>query len=70
MTDLTFDVDEMTCAGCVARVERAIQRVRGVKGASVTLTPGRAVVQVEGPVTPAEVARAITEAGYPARPVD
>jgi P-type Cu+ transporter len=69
MAELTFEVDEMSCARCAARVEGAIRSVHGARATRVTLDPGRAVVEVDDGVTPADVARAITAAGYPARPL-
>ena len=37
---LTLAIDGMTCAGCVSRVERAIQAVPGVGEVSVNLATG------------------------------
>jgi P-type Cu+ transporter len=66
-----LQVREMTCASCVARVERALKRVEGVEEASVNLAAERATVRFHPSVVSAEaVARASTEAGYPAEPID
>jgi copper chaperone CopZ len=70
MTDLAFEVDGMTCGGCTARVERALGKLAGVKASRVTLNPGRALVQVDDAVSPADVQQAITAAGYPARRIE
>ena len=37
MTEHTLNIDSMTCASCVARVEKALGRVPGVQSASVNL---------------------------------
>ncbi len=61
-----IDIDDMTCASCVARVEKAILSVAGVHEASVNLVEGAAYV-VGGDAQ--EVANAVIDQGYPARPV-
>ena len=68
----TFDltVRGMTCASCVGRVERALKRVDGVAAAVVNLATERArVTAPAGVVSPADLLRAIEEAGYEAAPV-
>jgi len=60
-------IEGMTCGGCVARVERALQSVDGVAGARVNLTT--AVASVEGgDATPNRQAliEAVRRAGYDA----
>jgi Cu+-exporting ATPase len=47
MQDLTFKVDGMTCASCVARVERALKAVPGVRSASLNLATERATVKAD-----------------------
>lgn len=60
-----IDIDDMTCASCVARVEKAIVAVTGVREASVNLVEGAAYV-VGGDAE--QVVNAIIDQGYPARP--
>ncbi|WP_299019710.1 cation-translocating P-type ATPase [uncultured Tepidimonas sp.] len=65
----------MTCASCVARVERALQRVPGVVSASVNLATESARVQWRADPTlaaelPARLQRAIRDAGYDPRSLD
>ena len=62
---LELSVAEMTCASCVARVERALKKVPGVSSASVNLATERATVQ--GSADARALIDAITRAGYPAR---
>ena len=58
-------IEGMTCASCVARVERALTAVPGVTGASVNLATERA--HVTGVADVAAMIRAIEGAGYDAR---
>jgi copper chaperone len=67
MKRLAFEVDGMTCGGCSARVQRALEGV-GVT-ATVTRNPGRAVVEADDAIDVATVQQAIVDAGYPARPL-
>lgn len=57
-------IEGMTCASCVGRVERALKGVAGVVDASVNLATERAEVRVVGPVTRADLVRAVEGAGY------
>lgn len=43
-TDCTLLIEGMTCAACVRRVERALQKVPGVEAAAVNLVTGKARV--------------------------
>ena len=62
-------IEGMTCASCVARVERALKKVPGVLQASVNLATERARVQVLGEVPTARLVAAVADAGYGARPL-
>jgi len=65
---LTIGVGGMTCASCVARVERALKKVPGVDGAAVNLATEKATVSYDA--TSAEVEalmEAIEGAGYEPR---
>jgi len=64
---IDIDIGGMTCASCVARVEKAIKAVPGVRDASVNLATERAAVQGEGLDLQAILA-AVEQAGYAARP--
>ncbi len=68
---MMIDVEGMTCASCVAHVERALRAVPGVETASINLATERA--EVTGPALDrAALVQAVKGAGYdvPARPVD
>ncbi|MDO5505906.1 MAG: heavy metal translocating P-type ATPase [Pseudoxanthomonas suwonensis] len=60
-------VEDMTCASCVGRVERALAKLPGVVEASVNLATERASVRVPASVDDATLVAAIVDAGYRAR---
>ncbi|WP_374642473.1 heavy metal translocating P-type ATPase [Tabrizicola sp.] len=60
-------VEGMTCASCVARVERALKAVPGVSDAVVNLATERA--RVQGTADSAALVAAIAAVGYDASPV-
>ena len=65
-----LSVGSMTCASCVARVEKVIGALPGVVAANVNLTTEKASVSyLPGTVDAAAIAGAIEKAGYEARPV-
>ncbi|KPQ00995.1 MAG: Au2+ exporting ATPase GolT [Bacteroidetes bacterium HLUCCA01] len=63
--EIQLSVRGMTCASCVAHVEKAMQGVDGVRQAEVNLATEEARVQVEG-ASAAALIRAIEKAGYEA----
>ncbi len=68
---LDLGVEGMTCASCVARVERALRKVPGVQQASVNLaTESARVLMRPSPEGQALVRRAVRNAGYGVREPD
>jgi Cu+-exporting ATPase len=63
----SFQVEGMTCASCVGRVEKAIRAVPGVTSANVNLATERATVAFAGRPDPSAVIAAIGKAGYSTR---
>ena len=61
-----FNVTGMSCAACQARVEKAVSEVPGVTSCSVSLLTNS--MGVEGTASPADIVRAVENAGYGARP--
>ena len=57
-----YIVTGMTCAACSARVEKAVNQLPGIESCSVSLLTNS--LGVEGTVNPAEVIKAVTDAGY------
>ena len=62
-------VEGMTCASCVARVEKALLKVPGVSSVAVNLATEQAAVEAMGGVSFATLAAAIDKAGYAAKPL-
>ncbi len=62
---VTIPISGMTCASCVATLEKALSRVPGVTRAQVNLATERATVEfVAGAVGLAEFRKVVTDAGY------
>jgi Cu+-exporting ATPase len=60
----------MTCASCVARVEKALARVPGVAESTVNIATARADVRADpSRVSARDLVEAVRAAGYEARPV-
>ncbi|WP_081051624.1 heavy metal translocating P-type ATPase [Burkholderia diffusa] len=66
---IELDIDGMTCASCVSRVERALAKVPGVTRASVNLATERATIDAAPDVSASQLADAVRQAGYGATPV-
>jgi heavy metal translocating P-type ATPase len=65
VSETELSISGMTCASCVARVERALQRVDGVLEASVNLATERASVRYLPDVAPpSSLKEAVRDAGY------
>ena len=61
-------IEDMTCASCVGRVEKALAKVPGVLEATVNLATERARVRhLAGVVSTADLEAAIEQAGYKSR---
>lgn len=64
MTELRFAVDNLSCAGCAGRAERALQAAPGVQSASVNIA--NRMAQVTGDASVDILTKALADAGYPA----
>ncbi len=64
---LTIGVGGMTCASCIARVERALKKVPGVSEATVNLATEKATVRFAPSVEVESLLGAIEGAGYEPR---
>src|SRR4051794_2904173 len=68
LSESTLDIEGMTCASCVNRVQKALTRVDGVVDASVNLATETASVTYDPSAAgPAELAAAVEKAGYAGR---
>ncbi len=57
-----YNVTGMSCAACSARVEKAVSKVPGVMNCAVSLLTNS--MGVEGTAAPADIIKAVTDAGY------
>jgi copper ion binding protein len=64
----TYTVVGMSCSHCVAAVTNEVSEVPGVVDVDVDLGSGRLTVTSDRPLTDAEVAEAVGEAGYEVAP--
>lgn len=60
----TFDVKGIHCASCVRVIERTLQKVEGVKDASVNLATNKATVNYSNHTSEHDMASAVKNAGY------
>jgi copper chaperone CopZ len=63
-TNLSIEIDGMSCEGCVASVKSVLARVPGLRVQTVAV--GKATVSLEG-ASEADVRRAIEKAGFKPR---
>ena len=68
-TQVTLNIEGMTCASCVARVEKALLKVPGVSSVSVNLATEKATLELLGATPIALLAAAVEKAGYSASEV-
>lgn len=64
MENLTLTVEGMTCASCVARVEKTIQKIEGVESVSVNLATEKAAISFTKKTDLNLIASVVEEAGY------
>ncbi|BEV14706.1 heavy metal translocating P-type ATPase [Herbaspirillum sp. DW155] len=64
--EISLDIEGMSCASCVMRVEKALKKVPGVTAVSVNLATERASIATADPIAPATLIAAIEKAGYQA----
>ena len=62
-----LDIEGMTCASCVNRIERYLRKVDGIEVANVNLATERATVVARPEVTVEQILAAVEAAGYDAR---
>ncbi|MFC2119935.1 heavy metal translocating P-type ATPase [Bacteroidota bacterium] len=65
MEKISLPVEGMTCASCVARVEKSIKKIDGVEDVAVNLASEKATLSIDkSKVDITEIKRAVEEAGY------
>lgn len=60
----TLPIAGMTCASCVARLERVLGKVAGVQQASVNLATAQASLHTDGSTSIASLVQAVEKAGF------
>ena len=68
----TYDlaIEGMSCAACVGRVEKALEKVPGVDRAAVNLATEQARVRLAETLDPADLVAAVEKAGYGAHLIE
>lgn len=66
MTEIKLNISGMKCGGCVASVEKALRAQTDVESVEVSLENACAVIN--GQADAAVLAKAVTDAGFPAEP--
>jgi len=66
-SQVDLSVEGMSCAACVARIEKELKKARGIVEASVNLATKKARVSyIEGLIRPEEIQQIINQLGYKA----
>ncbi|KGM55685.1 metal ABC transporter ATPase [Lysobacter daejeonensis GH1-9] len=65
--EVDLAIGGMTCASCVARIEKALRKVPGVLQATVNLATERALVRATAQAADSDLIAAVTAAGYTAQ---
>ena len=63
-----YNISGMTCSACSAHVEKAVRALPGVREVSVNLLRNQMTVERGDTLSPADIIRAVTDAGYGAAP--
>ncbi len=61
---MNLQIEGMTCASCVGRVETALKKVDGVKDAVVNLATERADISLDKPIQRQQLIQAVEQVGY------
>ena len=59
-----YDVTGMSCAACVAHVNKAVEGVEGVNEVNVNLLTNSMQVSYDSPASPEMICKAVEAAGY------
>lgn len=64
--DISVKIKGMTCGDCAQKVEASIKKINGVESVSVNHSTGEASIKVKdkASVTPDQIKKAVTEAGF------
>jgi Cu+-exporting ATPase len=65
METMRLKINGMSCQSCVSHTKKALEKVSGVRSASVNLDSAEALVHHEG-ADPTALVQSVTEEGYEA----
>jgi len=68
-TSLDLSISGMSCASCVAQVEKALNKLPEVASATVNLATERAHIELQKETTAERIVQAVVDAGYGAEVV-
>ncbi len=60
----TVSIEGMTCASCVGRVEKALNKIEGVQSVVVNLATEKATIHSDLPINYSEIIKTIEKTGY------
>ncbi|MDS9467155.1 heavy metal translocating P-type ATPase [Paracoccus sp. MBLB3053] len=63
-------IEGMSCASCVARIEKTLNSMPGVQSATVNLATGTGTITHSAAISPDALAGHVSAMGYPAKPQD
>ena len=66
----TLELNKVFCGACLRVIYAELRRVPGVLGLTADMAESRVTVDHELTITPVQVAKAVTDSGYPARVVE
>jgi copper chaperone CopZ len=66
MSSKAYHVPNISCAHCVATIERELRTISGVKDVTGDVETKQVAVGYEGDTVPGRVERMLEEIGYPA----
>ena len=70
-TTVTLDIEGMTCASCVNRIEKKLSKVAGVSSVNVNLATEQGTVSYDpAQVSPEKLVKTVEAAGYKAIPLE
>jgi len=65
---VVLEIDRMTCASCTISIDKALNRLDGVKSAVITFEPARATIEYEvAKLTVEDLVAAVNNTGFVAR---
>ena len=67
---LELSITGAKCAGCIAKIESAVQRLPGIESVRLNLSTGTLSVQWQGSLAASRIGQTLQALGYPALPFD